>query len=181
MYKITLEKRDLFFKYLEEVGLDPAQNQSILEVAPSMVTSQSMLLAKRYGRLYKQFLVSRGLEQEPFKGVPINGILGKVVLKKGDLAVPIPFRDRLQAYYKIFKYGPFDTVLIQGQVDDAYSLIRVRQQLLFGDVCDKHDYETRKVYLDLIKAIQKYNNYGEYELCHDREGNYEYYLVKRKK
>lgn len=180
MYKTTIEKRNLFFKYLEEVGLDPAQNQNILEIAPSIVASQSILLVERYGDLYKQFLVSKGFEQEPFKEVSVNGILGQVVLEKGDLAVPVSFRDKLLSFLKILKSSPFDTLLVQGQIDEAYSLIRARQQLLFGDVCEKHDYETRKVYYDLIKAIQRYNTYGDYKLCHERKDNNEYYLIKRK-
>lgn len=181
MSEITIEKRNLFFKYLEEEGLSPEKNRSILEVAPSILTSQSFCLVEKYGKLYKQFLVSRRFEQESFKGVPVKGMLGQVILEKGNLVVPVPTRDKLRGYYNILKCAPFDTLLIQGQMDDAYALVKTRQQLLFGDVCEKHDYVTKKAYYDLVKAIQRYNEYGEYEMHHDGKDNHEYYLIMRKK
>lgn len=180
MSEITIENRNLFFEYLEEQGLSPDKNKSILEVAPSILTSQSFCLVEKYGELYKQFLVSRRFEQESFKGIPVKGMLGQLILEKGDLAVPVPTRDKLRSYYNVLKHAPFDTLLIQGQMDDAYSLVKARQQLLFGDVCEKPDYVTRKAYYDLVKVIQMYNEYGEYEMHHDRKDNHEYYLIMRK-
>ena len=56
---LTVRKRDEFFKFLEETGLSLRHNKAILEVAPNIITSQSILLVEKYGELYNQFLVTK--------------------------------------------------------------------------------------------------------------------------
>lgn len=185
MFQITAEKRDLFFKYLEKEGLVPNHNYRILEVAPNVFLSQSLLIAEKYGELYKQFLVSSRFKKDYGLFCPtgeVKGVKGTVECENADLIVR-PDKKNIRTFCSVFSAEPFDTLLIQGQPEEAYNLFRTRQYLLFGDVCEKGDRETRDFYSDLFNTIRRYNIYGEdYELYHDspRNGNKECYLIRHK-
>lgn len=185
MYQITPSKRDLFFKYLESEGLVPGKNYSILEVAPNILLSQSLLISKKYADLYKQFLVSRRFKKDYdliYSTGEVKGIKGIVECEDANLKV-VPDKKGFRSFYTIFQAEPFDTLLIQGQPEEAFNLINAKKYLLFGDVCEIDDRETRDFYKDLLNAIQRYNIYGdEYELIHhirSIEGS-EYYLIRNK-
>lgn len=185
MFQITTSKRDAFFEYLEKEGLVLGQNNSILEVAPNVLLSQSLLICEKYGELYKQFLVSRRFKKDYDILNPtgeINGIRGTVECENADLRV-IPDKKGIRSFYTIFQSEPYDTLLIQGQPEEAYNLLRARHYLLFGDVCEIGDREVRDFYNDLLKTIKMYNLYGDdYELKHDVKsvGSKEYYLIRNK-
>lgn len=183
MFQITTVKRDAFFQYLEKEGLVLGKNYNILEVAPSILLSQSLLIQKKYAELYRQFLVSRRFKQDydlVNSTGEIKGIRGMVECEDADVRV-IPNKRGFRSFYSIFQAEPFDTLLIQGQPEETYNLVRARQYLLFGDTCEIGDREVRDYYRDLLKVVKEYNPYGEdYELVHDTRRSCEYYLIRNK-
>ena len=145
-----LQNRDLFFKYLEKNGLNPVTNSSILEVAPNVLQSESALLVQKYGELYKQFLLSHRFEQDNELGV--KGMVGGALLASGKTLI-IP--DKL--FVRKPKATSFDTLLIRGQLDEAYSLaLSDIPHFYFGDVIESNDYRTLNAYLELYRIISKH-------------------------
>lgn len=208
---LTVRKRDEFFKFLESSGLDPVYNTAILEVAPNIITSQSILLMEKYGELYDQFLVTRRLGgkingmkryyHEKAASSTINsvdGMFGEVFVKDGNTCVfeyknPC-FINSSATLHRIYKgrYIPreykdiaelaFNTLLIQGQPEEAYNLVTSELDLLFGDVCEIGNREVKRFYEDLLSTIRKYNpNGGSYSLVRDESKNRsnDAYLIKR--
>lgn len=182
MFQITTAKRDAFFEYLLEEGLVLRKTNKILEVAPTILLSQSLLISS-YPESFRQFLVSRLFKQDYSLVHPtgeVKGVRGIVECEDSSLRI-IPDKRGVRSFCSIFMAEPFDTLLIQGQIEEAYNLVRARQYLLFGDVCEKGDRETRDCYNDLIKVVREYNPYGEdYELSHDTDRSSEYYLIRNR-
>ncbi len=176
-----VQNRDLFFKFLEENGLSPETNKSILEIAPSVIQSQSALLVEKYGKLYNQFLLSRRFEYGNKYGV--KGAVGGALLHRGKTLIMCDNLNKISLCNERVEQPieeDFDTLLIQGQIDDAYSLSYSKLSLLFGDVLDTHDINKLNAYKELFRLIN--NKFGNYELVRETlltEGK-EAVLIKRK-
>ena len=208
---LTVRKRDEFFKFLEENGLSLSHNKAILEVAPNIITSQSILLVEKYGELYNQFLVTKrnggkidGNRRNYSDKVvessinSVDGLVGEVCVKDGktyivgysEPFVPYSTANKYFVYkgvyvpkdYLSFAKVAFNTLLVQGQPEEAYNLCMSNLDLLFGDVCEIGNREIRRFYEDLLRTIQKYNpNGSDYDLITDRSKNRsnDAYLIKR--
>ncbi len=213
---LTIKKRDEFFEFLTSAGLDPIHNSAILEVAPNVISSQSIPLLEKYGELYEQFLVTKryggsinGSKRDYYKKVAssfinsVDGIFGEVMIINGQTCIygyDNPYNlnltgkgaGKVQYVYKgtyiprdcniAYRDVAYNTLLIQGQPEEAYNLCMSELDLLFGDTCEIGNREVRRFYEDLLRTIQKYNPNGEdYDLIRDESRNRssDAYLIKR--
>lgn len=178
MTNICIEDKNLFFHYLKVQVFNECRHAYILELAHSVIESQSRLLVQEYSNrdTFKQFLVSMCFDYDnPYN---VNGVKGSIFVNNNDIGIDVIDNNSLVT---IPNMSEIDTLLVQGMQSDVMSLVYSKYNKLFGDVIEESDLDKKKFYESIYKLICN-SSTNDYQLCHDRvsELGKELYLIKRR-
>lgn len=190
--KLELEQRKKFLEFLEINGLNPKQDKRILELAPDINLSISKLLAEKYGKLYKTFLISQKFKYDNIYN--IKGVRGDATCFLDGLSYDIPKtslndknipRRLFTGEYKLPKEESFDTLLIYGlrKKMNEFDHSKIKRRFL-GEIYKGSPLHLNinDIYYSSIMSYLKYAHFGEYKFIeeYDSKKDETYLLIKKK-